>query len=488
MSQKEHSGRADAHVELLSFAADDPANPTAWGTGKKMFVVLTGLLAISNSTVSSSLPSGALDYISADFHITGDVQPALPISLFLVGYILGPIIFAPLSETYGRKSVLVPCFVLYTAFTLGCALAPNWASLLVFRFFVGTAASAPYVIVGGVFADIYTDKLNRGRAITVLLACMNLGPVIGPIISGYASPKDWRWTFWISLIICGVSWPPLVCLPETYTPVLLARRARRMRAHNQRANVFAPSELEPRSLQETITVVLIRPIRLFSEPIILFTCLFLALLFAIYYLFFEAYPLIFKGVYGLDSGSASLTFLPIGIGAALDTIVFVWYDWYLARAKKLHRSWALDEEYRRLPLACIGAPLYVISLFWLGWTARSSIHWIVPVLSGLTFGIGIELTFMALLNYITDAYAPYAASAMASSSISRSLFAVVLPLATNPMYRRLGIPWASSLLGFLALALGTVPFIFLKYGAALRKRSKVCQRLAQEMQEDEETE
>lgn len=123
-----------------------------------------------------------------------------------------------------------------------------------------------------------------------------------------------------------------------------------------------------------------------------------------------------------------------------------------------------------------------------GWTARSSIHWIVPVLSGLTFGIGIELTFMALLNYITDAYAPYAASAMASSSISRSLFAVVLPLATNPMYRRLGIPWASSLLGFLALALGTVPFIFLKYGAALRKRSKVCQRLAQEMQEDEETE
>lgn len=84
-------------------------------------------------------------------------------------------------------------------------------------------------------------------------------------------------------------------IAETYTPVLLARRARRMRAHNQRANVFAPSELEPRSLQETITVVLIRPIRLFSEPIILFTCLFLALLFAIYYLFFEAYPLIFKG-------------------------------------------------------------------------------------------------------------------------------------------------------------------------------------------------
>jgi hypothetical protein len=102
------------------------------------------------------------------------------------------------------------------------------------------------------------------------------------------------------------------------------------------------------------------------------------------------------------------------------------------------------------------------------------------MLSGLTFGMGIELTFMALLNYLTDAYAPYAASVMASSGISRSLLAVVLPLATKSMYGRLGIAWASTLLGFLALALGTAPFVFLRYGALLRKRSKLCQRLERE--------
>lgn len=99
------------------------------------------------------------------------------------------------------------------------------------------------------------------------------------------------------------------------------------------------------------------------------------------------------------------------------------------------------------------------------------------MLSGLTFGIGIELTFMALLNYLTDAYTPYAASVLASSSISRSAFAVLLPISTKALYGRLGIAWASSLLGFLALGLGLVPFVLFHYGAALRKRSKLCQSL-----------
>jgi hypothetical protein len=105
------------------------------------------------------------------------------------------------------------------------------------------------------------------------------------------------------------------------------------------------------------------------------------------------------------------------------------------------------------------------------------------MLSGLTFGMGIEITFMALLNYLADAYAPYTASVMASSGLSRSLLAVVLPLSTKSMYGQLGIAWASTLLGFLALALGTAPFVLLKYGASLRRRSKLCQRLAREILE-----
>ncbi|CAF9923363.1 MAG: hypothetical protein GOMPHAMPRED_002819 [Gomphillus americanus] len=488
MSQKERP----AH-KIYSFSSDDPENPTKWSFGKKMLVLIAGLISISNSTISSSLPNGALPYISKEFNVSSDEQLALPISLFLIGYIFGPIVFAPLSEMYGRKAVLLPSFTVYTAFTLGCALAPSWSALLAFRFMVGVAASAPYVVIGGVFADIFETSLSRGRAITILLVFMNFGPVIGPIISAYVSPNGWRWTFWTSLIMCGVSWPLLIFLPglnisdsvkklsnlftETYAPIILTERARDLRRRNPNYRVYAPAELESRTIKETLTVVLARPLRLFAEPIVFFICLFLALLFGIYYMFFEAYPIIFQDSYGLNPQIASLLYLPIGIGAALDTFVFVWYDAYIAHSKRLRRAWAFNEEYRRLPLACIGAPLYGLSLFWLGWSSKPQIPWSVPMLSGLTFGIGIELTFMALLNYLTDAYTPYAASVLASSSISRSAFAVLLPISTKALYGRLGIAWASSLLGFLALGLGLVPFVLFHYGAALRKRSKLCQSL-----------
>lgn len=114
---------------------------------------------------------------------------------------------------------------------------------------------------------------------------------------------------------------------------------------------------------------------------------------------------------------------------------------YLAvkRAKDNPPPWSQVEEYVRLPIACLGAPLFAISLFWLAWTSRPEIPWIVPVLSALPFGVGFLLIFMALINYIVDAYEAFAASALGAASCSRSIFAVVIPFAARPMYETLGI-------------------------------------------------
>ena len=159
--------------------------------------------------------------------------------------------------------------------------------------------------------------------------------------------------------------------------------------------IFAPSELEKKGTKQMITVVLMRPLHMIvREAIVLFTCLYLSLAYAIFYLFFEAFPLIFQGLYGMNAGVAGLTFLPVIIGAFISLFIFIYYDILLQRAKKQHKKWAEVEEYRRLPLACIGGPLYVVSLFWLGWTSRADIHWIVPVLSGIPFGVGFMLIFM----------------------------------------------------------------------------------------------
>lgn len=93
---------------------------------------------------------------------------------------------------------------------------------------------------------------------------------------------------------------------------------------------------------------------------------------------------------------------------------------------------------------------------------------------------------MALLNYLVDAYEVFAASAMAAASLSRSSFGAVLPFAAKPMYRTMGVAWATSLLGFFSLALCVVPFVFVTWGGRMRDRSKFCQYLRQKKREEEE--
>jgi hypothetical protein len=102
------------------------------------------------------------------------------------------------------------------------------------------------------------------------------------------------------------------------------------------------------------------------------------------------------------------------------------------------------------------------------------------------FGMGYLCLFMALLNYLVDAYEIFAASAMAAAGLSRSSFGAVLPFAAKPMYRAMGVAWATSLLGFFSLALCIVPFVFVKWGGKMRERSEFCQYLRMKKMEEAE--
>lgn len=266
-------------------------------------------------------------------------------------------------------------------------------------------------------------------------------------------------------------------MPETYAPILLTRRAARIRRADpgDGANVVAPRELEDQSLKQLATVVLTRPLRMIaSELIVSTTCVYLSLVYTIFYMSFQAFPIIFQQLYGLSPGATGLAFLPIGAGATLALPVFWAYDGLLLRAQARNEPWAKREEYRRLPLACVGGPLFVVSLFWLGFSARGGDSFVAPMLAGLPFGAGFILIFMALLNYLTDAYEIFAASANAAASCCRSLLATVLPLATSPMFARLGISGACSLLAGLSAGMCVIPFVFIWKGERIRAGSRFC--------------
>lgn len=269
--------------EVVSFHHGDPDNPYNWSNRKKFHIVSLGIVLVLNSTIGSSVPSGCVEEVSNYFNNHNQEQQILPISIYLVGYVVGPLAFGPLSETYGRKIVMIGTFALSTVFTLACAVAPNFPAYIIFRLFVGVGASAPISVVGGIYADIYDNPVTRGRAMTTFMAATCWGPLIGPIISGFIAPAlGWRWVYWIALIIAGISWPVLIFSPETYAPVILKRRAKRLRKETGNPNIVAPSELGSQSIKDLVTVVLTRPVRMFLfESIVLCSCLYLSFVYAI---------------------------------------------------------------------------------------------------------------------------------------------------------------------------------------------------------------
>ncbi|RNJ59531.1 hypothetical protein D7B24_002140 [Verticillium nonalfalfae] len=477
----------DEEKTIVSWEDDDPENPYNWSSTRKLLILLLTMMLIINSTMGSALPSNAIPYISEQWNIASPQRQILPICVFMIGYFFGPILWGPLSEHFGRRIITNVTFILFTVWTLACALAPNFAALNVFRLFVGVFASAPIAVVPGIMADIYGNHETRGRAMSFFMATTCFGPLFAPIISGYCSPSiGWRWTFWIGLIYAGATLIPLLFyLPETSASILLARRAAHLRKLDPvgNAHIVAARDLEHTDLHQLVTVVLTRPLRMIAcEPIVSCSCAYLALIYAIFYMSFQAFPIIFNTLYGLGPGPTGLAFLPIGGGSLLSLPFFFAYDPTLTRLRRRHPA-LRKEEYRRLPLACVGGPLFVASLFWLGFPARPSLPFWVPMLAGLPFGAGFMLIFMALLNYLTDAYESFAASANAAASMARSFLAVVLPLATRPLFDRLGVAGASALLGGLSAVMVPIPFIFIWKGDRIRAASPFCIALRQ--QEDE---
>jgi len=475
--------------KIISFSSTDPDNPYNWPKRKKLYIFFAGIIAVMNSTISSSIPSGAIDYIAGDFNVTSKVQLPLPITCFLAGYVVGPTLCGPLSEHNGRKRVILAFFSVATLFTMACALAPNWPSLLFFRFICGIGFSGPIAITAGLYADVYNDPRQRGLTMAWFMVATTFGPVIAPTISGFISENaSWRWVFAFSTLLAVATIPFLVFMPETFAPVLLSRRAARLRRETGDPNIYAKTDLQKKTFRYVLTVVMTRPYRmLFQEVIVSCVCIYCALAYGIFYLYFEAYPFIFQGpdsVYGWSHGLAGLAFVPIALGSLIAAPIYLWWDSYLAKAQKRNAKWAQQEEYRRLPLACIGGPLYVVSLFWIGWSAKPGTFWLAPVASGVTFGAAFLLIFMALLNYLTDAYETYAASAQGMASTARSIVGALLPLAAHAMFSNLGIAWACSLLAFLSLGMCIIPFAFIKFGDRIRDNSKFCKELKEMKEKD----
>lgn len=303
-----------------------------------------------------------------------------------------------------------------------------------------------------------------------------LGPAVGPIAGGFiAEYTTWRWVFYATSIADGViQVAGLFFLKETYAPVLLGRRAKKIRAETGDSFYQTEVERQNKTLGETLSSALIRPFRLLTtQPIVQALAVYLAYMYGIIYLVLSTFPTLWTGeqYYNESIGIGGLNYISLGVGFWLGSQICAPLNDRVYRRLKARNGGVGKPEFR-VPLLCIPAFLTPVSLFIYGWTGEKHTHWIAPNIGAAMFGMGTIVTFQCAQTYMIDSYARFAASALAATSFLRSICGFAFPLFAPYMYDALQFGWGNTLLGFISLGLGILAPIFLwKFGGALRKRS-----------------
>ncbi|KAL4767572.1 major facilitator superfamily domain-containing protein [Aspergillus nidulans var. acristatus] len=459
------SGTEDSPF-VVEFQKDDPGNPMSWGEARKWFTTTIVTFSVFAVTFTSSAYSVSAAKVFQDFDISTEVF-TLGLSLFVLG-----------SELYGRQVLWIITHIAMVAFMGGSAGSQNVATLLILRFFAGTFGGSPLVNSGGTIADIFPPA-QRGLALTIYCVAPFLGPILGPIIGGFVSQgAGWRWVQGLCTIFIGVvGILGVIFVPETYGPVLLQRRAKKLAQADGKVYVSVLEKNQGlKTPGEVFKRALFRPwIFLFLEPIVLIASLYMAIIYGTVYMFMSAMPIVYNEQRGWSEGIGGLSFLGIMVGIIFGLVYAIWDN--NGRYARLFKASMAESRLppaaeARLPPAIVGGIALPIGMFAFAWTNYPSIHWSVSIILSAPFGFGCVLVILPIMNYLIDSYTIYAASVLAAAAIFRSIIGAVFPLFTAKMYHNLGIHWASSIPAFLTLACAPFPLVMYRYGREVRMKCK----------------
>lgn len=413
--------------------------------------------------------------ISNDLNITQPYEWLLVNSLILIGVGLSPLLLAPLSEVYGRKPVLIVGSIVFVIWNTGCGAAATIGQMLAFRLLSGFGASVADAIAGGFISDLW-DAEERGRAFAIFMAAPLLGPALGPICGAFISQGiTWRWIFFMTSIASGVVIVlSIFFLHETFEPRIQTVLRRKMESQNV-ASEKQPTKQRVTNFFKLMRTHLQRPLRMLGTQVIVqLLAGYMALLYGTMFLFLFMYPLMWTEHYGESIGIGSLNYLSFAIGLILGVNVAGHLNDYIYR-KLRDRNNGVGRPEFRVPAMVLGTILVPVGLLWWGWSGQAKLHWIMPNIGSLIFAMGVYVCSGCVSVYTIDTYTQYAASAISTNLVLRSLTAAFFPLFAPYMFDALGFGLGATVLASGFAAVGTVVIVLLWFfGERLRARSPYC--------------
>ncbi|KAI2792972.1 Caffeine resistance protein 5 [Penicillium oxalicum] len=465
----------DGTILVDWYYTDDQENPHNWSNRKR--ALLTTIICLYTFVVytTSAIYTASVPGVMEDFGVS-NLLATLGLSLYVLGYGMGPLVFSPLSEIplIGRNPVYIVTMFLFVILSIPTALVHNFAGLIVLRFLQGFFGSPCLASGGASIGDMYS-LLSLPYAMMAWVSAAYCGPALGPLLSGFAvAAKNWRWSLYESIWMSApVFILMLVFLPETSSATILLRRAARLRKIYNTDLFMSQSEIDQRNMKVSDIAVdaLLKPLQItIMDPAVLFVQVYTAITYGIYYSFFEVFPLVYPVYYHMNMGQIGLVFLCILVSCLIGIAAYSAYLYYWMNPR-IHRFGFPVQEARLIPAlpAALGP---TIGLFIFAWTARASIHWIVPTIGITIYGATVFVVMQCLFVYIPLSYPQYAASLFAANDFFRSALACGSVLFAHPLFGNLGVARGTSLLGGLSV-IGIVGiWLLYVYGARLRSLSK----------------
>ncbi|KAI0547474.1 major facilitator superfamily domain-containing protein [Xylaria curta] len=466
---------------------DDPKNPYNFSSAKKITFGLVMGLGSLVTLVAASVTAAALGDISRDLGLD-PATAQISFSVYFLGLAFGPFPIAAISETNGRRKIWIASNVWFILWNSLCPVGYSKGLMIAGRFLAAAGASAGNTLAGPVMTDMFHEK-DRGKSLAIAGLLPYLGPALGPIIGGLVSQLiAWPWLFYIvSIIDTVVLVIGIIILRETYTPVLLRRKAATLAQLNQdmidRSPTTASRWASWRDVLSRLRVNMLRPWHiLITRPVIHLVTLNMGLSFGIYTLTLSTFAQLWVDRYGQSKLVSSLHYIAISVGIALGVqgggrVM----DWVYRRLRE--RDCAKNKtsaagvggklppgkpEYR-VPYMIPGILLMPSGLFWYGWSAQYHYHWIVVDIGAAVFTIGSFTYSQALSAYILDEFREYAASANAAVRVLSQILGFVFPIFAPRLYSTLDYGWGNSVLAFIFILLAfPVPACLWLWGDKLR--------------------
>lgn len=444
-------------------------NPKNWNSQRRWFTIATLILLVFSTRFAAYMIAPALNQISRELHLRSSIARQAVFSCYWLLFPVGALVLGPVSELYGRLPVLYISVTMFLAFNIACGFAYTEVPFFLFRIFSGLGGSTVILMARNIAKDMLEPK-DLGTVTVWLWLGERLGTILGPILGAWIAERaSWSWVFRSSSVAFLVPFIGAFLLKESYHPLVLFRKARKLRRDT--LNGFLRSEGEGNlyvPLLQKVTHSVGSSLHVLgTRPLVQLLALYIGFFEGAFAMILSTIPSTFVAIYDESVGISGLNYISVTLGLVIGIVsTEVW------RSRDTLICWKPENS---LSAAMISALLVTIGLLDYGWSLQARTHWIVPNL-GLTFiGTGANAAAVSGLMHLKMVYGEPKTSIVSAVVLIESLASFGFPLCSFSMYDAVGYGWGNTILALSGLSIGGfVSLVLWMFGKKLRRweRSK----------------